>query len=203
MTEDKSSQSPLSDWIRLQADFQARLTNETFRYLRRLQGTIAPVTPGTVVLPEERIELNARAVPGGTFEITLEVKNYQRVHAVAAPGIDPLVSSSGTTWYPDVDFLPEFSLIGPDQTVEFQMRVSVPPNLPAGNYIGVLSLRGLRQQVFRFSVKVSGGYVETRTSRPAAEIHSATQAAKRTKAGRTSQRTAKTKATSLRKAKRS
>jgi hypothetical protein len=202
MTED-NSQNPISEWIRVQADFQARLTNETFRYLRRLQGAVAPVTPGTVVLPEERFDLNARAVPGGTFEITLEVKNYQRVHAVAAPGIDPLVSSSGTTWYPEVDFLPEFSLIGPDQTVEFQVRVSVPPNLPTGNYMGVLSLRGLRQQVFRFSVEVSSGKVESRTSRPAASTRSAAPPAKRAKAGRASQRTAKTKATRLRKAKRS
>jgi hypothetical protein len=202
MTED-NSQNPISEWIRVQADFQARLTNETFRYLRRLQGAVAPVTPGTVVLPEERFDLNARAVPGGTFEITLEVKNYQRVHAVAAPGIDPLVSSSGTTWYPEVNFLPEFSLIGPDQTVEFQVRVSVPPNLPTGNYMGVLSLRGLRQQVFRFSVEVSSGKVESRTSRPAASTRSAAPPAKRAKAGRASQRTAKTKATRLRKAKRS
>jgi hypothetical protein len=202
MTED-NSQNPISEWIRVQADFQARLTNETFRYLRRLQGAVAPVTPGTVVLPEERFDLNARAVPGGTFEITLEVKNYQRVHAVASPGIDPLVSSSGTTWYPEVDFLPEFSLIGPDQTVEFQVRVSVPPNLPTGNYMGVLSLRGLRQQVFRFSVEVSSGKVESRTSRPAASTRSAAPPAKRAKAGRASQRTAKTKAARLRKAKRS
>jgi hypothetical protein len=202
MTED-NSQNPISEWIRVQADFQARLTNETFRYLRRLQGAVAPATPGTVVLPEESFDLNARAVPGGTFEITLEVKNYQRVHAVAAPGIDPLVSSSGTTWYPEVNFLPEFSLIGPDQTVEFQVRVSVPPNLPTGNYMGVLSLRGLRQQVFRFSVEVSSGKVESRTSRPAASTRSAAPPAKRAKAGRASQRTAKTKATRLRKAKRS
>ena len=45
MSDEKSPPNPLSDWLRLQSDFQARLADETLRYLRRLQGAVAPATP--------------------------------------------------------------------------------------------------------------------------------------------------------------
>jgi hypothetical protein len=154
MSQDKNAPNLVSDWIRLQADFQARLTDETFRYLRRLQGAVAPVTPGTVLLPEESTDLKALATPGGVFEITLEVKNDQRVHAAVVPALDPVVSVNGATWYPDVQFSPEFSLVAPEETLKFLIRVSVPPALPEGTYVGALSLRGLRQQAFRLSVDI-------------------------------------------------
>jgi hypothetical protein len=155
-TEDKTPKDLLAEWHRLQVDFQARLTQETFRYLRRLQGAIAPITPGTVLLPEDGTDLTARAEAGGTFEITLDVQNHQRVHSVAAPALDPLVSFSGTTWYPEADFSPEFRLVAPDETVKFVIRVSVPAVLPAGAYTGALSFRGFRQGAFRLSVEVNG-----------------------------------------------
>lgn len=154
MSQDKNPPNPVADWIRLQSDFQARLTDETFRYLRRLQGAVAPVTPGTVLLPEDGPDLKAVATPGGAFEITLEVTNVQRVHAAGVPALDPLVSADGATWYPDVQFSPEFSLVAPEETVKFVIRVAVPQAVPDGTYIGVLSLRGLRQQTYRLSVEV-------------------------------------------------
>ena len=40
--------------MRLQTEFQARLAEETLRYLRRLQGAAAPAAPGTVVMPGRR-----------------------------------------------------------------------------------------------------------------------------------------------------
>jgi len=164
MSKEESPKNPLSDWLHLQADFQARLADETLRYLRRLQGAAAPVTPGTVLVPEDGSELTARTKSGGSFEITLDVKNYQRVHAMAAPALDPMVSSSGITWYPEAEFSPEFSLVAPDESIKFVLRVNVPAILPSGTYIGALSLRGLRQQIFRISVDVSGSKAADRQS---------------------------------------
>ena len=144
----------LSNWLRLQVEFQGRLADETLRYLRRLQGAAAPVTPGTVLLPETSTELRANAVPGESFEVTLEVENLQRVHSIAAPVLDPLVSASGTTWYPEADFSPSFSLVAPESVIKFVVSISVPLSLPLGTYIGALSLRGLRNMVFRLTVVV-------------------------------------------------
>ena len=152
----EKTHDPLSDWLRLQLEFQGKLADETLRYLRRLQGAAAPVTPGTVLLPETGTELRADAVPGGSFEVTLEVENLQRVHSIAAPVLDPMVASSGTTWYPEADFSPAFSLVAPDSMIKFRVRVSVPSSLPPGTYTGALSLRGLRQMAFRLTVVVGG-----------------------------------------------
>lgn len=153
--EDPKPSESLSEWLRLQQDFTARLTDETLRYLRRLQGALAPITPGTVLLPENGSNLDARASPGGSFELTVDIHNYQRVHSVAAPSLDPLVSASGTTWYPAADFTPEFSLVPPDESVKFVVRVSVPETLPSATYVGALTFRGFRQSAFRISVNVA------------------------------------------------
>ena len=152
--QNNAAQNPMSEWLRFQMEFQAKLADETFRYLRRLQGATAPVTPGTVLLPETGTDLNAHAQPGGAFEVTLEIKNYQRVHTVAAPSLEPLVSPSGTTWYPEADFSPAFALIAPDESVNLTIRVSVPAAIPLGTYTGALSLRGLGQPTFRLTVEV-------------------------------------------------
>ena len=55
---------PLSELLRLQSEFQARLADETLRYLRRLQGAFAPAAPGTVVRPDGDGELRAAGRPG-------------------------------------------------------------------------------------------------------------------------------------------
>jgi hypothetical protein len=198
MSQDKNAPNLLSDWIRLQADFQARLTDETFRYLRRLQGAVAPVTPGTVLLPEEGTDLKALATPGGAFEITLEVKNDQRVHAAVVPALDPLVSVNGATWYPDVQFSPEFSLVAPEETLKLLIRVSVPPALPEGTYVGALSLRGLQQQAFRLSVEIHrpGAKPSERRPNPTA----VREGKERTVSGRAAKSSSKTAAKASRKA---
>jgi hypothetical protein len=177
-TED-SSQNPFSEWIRLQMEFQARLADETLRYLRRLQGVWAPVTPGTVLLPESGTELRAEAVPGSSFEVALEVENCQRVYSVAAPVLDPLISSTGTTWYPEADFSPTFALIAPDNTIKFVARVSVPALLPAGTYIGALALRGLRQRAFLLTVSVGSDDTPTTASAPATPTENTTVESKK------------------------
>jgi hypothetical protein len=157
MTEKtEKTQNPLSEWLRMQLEFQGKLADETLRYLRRLQGAAAPVTPGTVLVPETSTELRAEAIPGGSFEVALEVENLQRVHSIAAPVLDPMVASSGTTWYPEADFSPAFALVAPDSVTKFAAKVSVPSSLPPGTYTGALSLRGLRQQVFRLTVAIAG-----------------------------------------------
>ena len=155
MADDKNNpQGPCADWLRVQMNFQARLMDETLRYLRQLQGAVAPVTPGTVLLPERGTELKATTEPGAEFEVALEVHNQQRVHAVAAPVLDPLVSSSGTTWYPEATFTPGFALLAPEQSLKIVVRVSAPSLLPAGSYVGALSLRGFRHTAFRLTVDV-------------------------------------------------
>jgi hypothetical protein len=198
MPENKDAPHPFSDWIRLQTDFQARLTDETFRYLRRLQGAVAPVTPGTVLLPEEGTDLRAVAAPGGTFEITLEVKNDQRVHAASVPALDPLVSATGVTWYPDVRFSPEFSLVAPEATIQFLISVSVPQGLPEATYVGVLSLRGLRQHTFRLSVEIHKP--GAKAAAPRTGQRSGRQAANRTNSARPNRRASGTARKSSRKA---
>jgi hypothetical protein len=181
-------------------DFQARLADETLRYLRRIQGATAPVTPGTVLLPETGTDLSAQAEPGGKFEITLEVKNYQRVHAVAAPALDPFFSPSGTTWYPEADFSPAFSLIAPDEAIKLVVRVSVPAALPAGTYIGALSLRGLGQPVFRLSVRVDD---HREAARDSATKRGPAQPPKQARAPRVDRKPVKKKKEKSRKARKS
>jgi hypothetical protein len=166
MADDKESpQGPFADWMRVQMNFQARLMDETFRYLRQLQGVAAPVTPGTVLLPERGTELKATTEPGADFEVALEVRNQQRVHAVAAPTLDPLVSSSGTTWYPEASFTPGFALLAPDESLTVVVRVSVPSLVPADTYVGALSLRGFRQTAFRLIVEVKSATAPARSRR--------------------------------------
>ena len=72
---------PFADLLRLQTEFQARLGEETIRYLRRLQGALGPASPGTIVLAE-KTPLAAEGVPGGRTELRLELENLQRVHCV-------------------------------------------------------------------------------------------------------------------------
>ena len=54
-------EQPFAEMFRLQTEFQSRLADETLRYLRRLQGSAAPASPGTIVIPENNNELTASA----------------------------------------------------------------------------------------------------------------------------------------------
>lgn len=180
MTGDNNNpQGPLVDWLRLQMNFQARLMDETMRYLRQLQGAAAPVTPGTVLLPERGTELKATTEPGAEFDVTLDVENHQRVHAVAAPALDPLVSSSGTTWYPEATFAPGFALLAPDEKLKIVVHVSTPSVLPVGSYVGALSLRGFRHTAFRLVVEVTA-----KATSPVQSSRRASKARRRKKAKR-------------------
>lgn len=68
-----------AELIRLQTEFQARLAEETLRYLRRLQGAVGPSVPGTVVLADATLQLNATGSPGQSVELRLEVERTASV----------------------------------------------------------------------------------------------------------------------------
>ena len=141
----------------MQAEFQARLADETLRYLRRLQGAAAPTSPGTVVLPDSAAELRATGAPGSTAEVRLEVENLQRVHCMVTPMLSPLVSTSGVTWFPAVDADPATVLLAPQEVGTLTFRLSLPEKLPCDTYKGVLSLQGFRQSGVPVTVTVAAG----------------------------------------------
>jgi len=66
--DSEGSSGPFSELLRLQSDFQARLTEETLRYLRRLQGTLGPTAPGTVVKPASAFDsVRPRSIASNKF----------------------------------------------------------------------------------------------------------------------------------------
>ena len=134
----------LGQLLQLQADFQARMAEETLRYLRRVQGVFEPHTPGTVIQPEQPEALTAAGVPGGRATVSLEVEYRQRVHAVLFPALTPLVGENGTTWYADAETAPSLALLATDEVRTVTVTVSLPAVLPPGSYRGLLVLRGLR-----------------------------------------------------------
>jgi hypothetical protein len=143
-----------AELMRIQAEFQGRLAEETLRYLRRMQGLFEPHAPGTVIQPDQPEALLASAAPGGSATWTLEAENRQRVHTVVSPALTPLVSADGTTWVPDADVAPAVGVLAPDETVRVTVVAAVPEHLPAGDYRGLLVLRGLRSGGVPVSVDV-------------------------------------------------
>jgi hypothetical protein len=152
--------------FRLQADFQARLAEETLRYLRRLQGSMMPAAPGTVVMPSDELELRAIAEPGAKAELAVEVENLQRVHCMVTPQLTPLVSTAGVTWFPATDPATASRLIAPNAMERLAIIVAIPQELPIGEYRGALLLQGFRKN--SLPVVVSVGRTEA-PAPPAAE----------------------------------
>lgn len=152
----------LSELFRLQADFQARLAEETLRYMRRLQGAVVPAAPGTVMMPAEGLELRAQAEPGGRAELSLEIENLQRVHCMVTPQLTPLVSPAGVTWFPEAEMATASRLLPPGAVEKVAIPIVVPPGLPQGEYRGALLLQGFRQSTVPVIVAI-----ETTTDAPA------------------------------------
>jgi hypothetical protein len=140
--------------LRLQTEFQARLAEETIRYLRRLQGAGMPAAPGTVVHPNEAGELHASGHPGDVVTLDLEVENRQRVHSMVTPLIEPLVDASGVTWFPELEPPPGSHLVPPGEVRQLVMPVRVPAELPPGTYRGALVLQGFRDGAVPVAVEV-------------------------------------------------
>jgi len=134
---------PLHDLLRLQADFQARLAEETLRYLRRMQAAVAPPVPGTVLRPDGA-PLEAAGSAGSDVRVEVEIENRQRAHCMVSPTVSPLVTPDGTTWFPDAQIDPPSLLLAPDEVATMAVGLPLPADLPAGTYSGALLLPGFR-----------------------------------------------------------
>jgi hypothetical protein len=135
---------PFADLLRLQTEFQSRLGEETIRYVRRLQGAMGPASPGTVVLTDSATEITATA-DGAMVKLRLELENLQRVHSVVTPQITPLVSETGTTWFPASEAAAAFRILPPGAVESLEIGLDVPKQLPPGTYRGALVLLGFRE----------------------------------------------------------
>ncbi len=143
-----------ADFLRLQAEFQSRLADETMRYLRRLQAAVGPWAPGTVVVPDPGGELHAAGVPGDSVALSLGIENHQEVHCVVTPALTPLMQASGAMWLPDAEPSPPSALLGPGHTTELRVTVALPADLPTGTWRGALLLHGFRGEGVPVRVEV-------------------------------------------------
>jgi hypothetical protein len=160
-----------SELMRLQAEFQSGLAEETILYLRRLQGASAPASPGTVVVPERSRELVTSGQPGTAAEVGVEIENRQRVHCVVSPSLSPQVGSSGVTWFPEAELIPTM-LLAPEEIATLQIKLSIPSEIPAGTYRGALMLRGFSDGAIALTVNVLNG---ARTHRGSAAANAKTR----------------------------
>ena len=146
----------LGELIRLQAEFQTKLAEETMRYLRRVQGAMAPAAPGTVVMAGGDLSLSADGQPGGRATVRLGVENLQRMHCVVTPQLAPLVSATGTTWFPVTEPASISRLLAPGESDTLELVIILPDTLPAGSYRGALILQGFREGAIPVTVTVNG-----------------------------------------------
>ena len=165
---DEPDRNPGAEVFALQQDFQARLADETLRYLRSLRGLLGPASPGTVLRPQPDLVLRADALPGGVGEISFEVENRQEVHVIATPMLTPLVRADGTTWFPDAVAVPASTLVAPAAVGQLRMIVNVPEEADAGQYDGALVLLGMKGAVVQVSFTVTSA-----PSGPGARAHPA------------------------------
>jgi hypothetical protein len=173
---------PLSELLRLQSEFQARLADETLRYLRRLQGAFAPAAPGTVVRPDGDGELRAAGRPGQRVTLRLEAENRQRVHCLVTPMLTPLVARTGTTWFPAADPSPAATLLAPGEVGAVTVELVLPAELPADVYKGALVLQGFREGGVPVTIDASDGAPAQK--RPAATRHKTARSRPRKKTRR-------------------
>jgi hypothetical protein len=170
-----------AELLRLQTEFQTRLTEETLNHLRRLQGATMPVAPATVLMPGGDSELRATGSPGTTTELKLELENRQRVHCVVTPMLSPLVETSGVTWFPTT--APSVLLIAPDEIAQANIALELPAEIPAGVYRGALLLHGFHAGAVAVVIEVSNK----------ASASQAAPAKKNARAARTSKKKASTR----------
>jgi len=180
--------SQFSELLRLQSEFQNRISEETLRYFRRLQGAAAPASPGTVVVPEKERELYSAGSPGEAIETVLEIENRQRVHCMVTPSLSPQVGNSGVTWFPDAEITPAAVLLAPDEVAALRISVAVPSNIPAGTYRGALLLQGLGNGAIGFAVDVVPKGSRNKNPASKASSKASQKAAARSRSARRSSR---------------
>jgi hypothetical protein len=144
-----------SELMRLQADFQTRLADETLRYLRAVQAAFLPRPPGTVTQPTIGMILAATASPGSQAQFALEIENRQRVHTQVTPALTPLVADNGATWFPAAQVEPVSALLAHNDVVEFRFILPVPIELAPGTYRGTLLLQGFRDNGVAIVVEIN------------------------------------------------
>lgn len=132
----------LSQLFKLQTEFSARMTEETIRYLRRLQGISAPAAPETVVLPTDDNIIVGSAPPGGTANLEFELENRQRVHTVVSATLTAMVAASGVTWFPRSEIAPSMLVVAPGETRSLAIAVPIPPEVPVDTYRGAILMPG-------------------------------------------------------------
>jgi hypothetical protein len=140
MGDSSGPEAPFSELVRLQMDFQARLAEETLRYMRRIQASALPITPSTVVRADPS-RPPYKCAAGDAITIAERLENRQRVHAIVTVGLTPLVSDDGTTWFAQTE--PTTAIVPPGEVESVEFRFDVPVELPAGIYRGALLLTGL------------------------------------------------------------
>jgi hypothetical protein len=154
--DDKNGGGALGELIRLQAEFQTKLAEETMRYLRRVQGAMAPAAPGTVVMGGGDLSLSTEGAVGGRATVRLAVENLQRMHCVVTPQLAPLVSATGTTWFPVTEPASMSRLLAPGESDTLELVILLPETLPPGSYRGALILQGFREGAIPVTVTVTG-----------------------------------------------
>jgi hypothetical protein len=142
---EQTTAGPFAELQRLQTELYTRLTEETFRYLRRLQAATAPAVPGTVLMPDTAIELCVSGTPGTAITLYLEVENRQRVHCFVTPMFTPLVAASGAIWFPAPEPSLTSLLLAPEEVAPLSITLPLPANMPSGAYRGALLLQGFRE----------------------------------------------------------
>ena len=163
---DPEPDNQFSEFMRLQTEFYTRLTEETLKYLRRVQAASSPAIPGTVLLPEGDLLIESSGVAGSQVELQLEVENRQRVHCVVTPMLSPLVHGSGATWFPSV-MQQASMLVAPGETETVRVQLALPPKLPDGLFRGALLLQGFRESALPVAIRVERGETHPGTSEQA------------------------------------
>ena len=153
--EEPTGDSAWAQLLRLQSEYQARLAEETMKYLRGLQAAFIPRVPGTIVQPNGA-RLTGSGAAGCSIQLHAEIENRQRVHTPVSPAVTPLVSDDGRTWYPVAELEPVAMLIGPDETSELSITIQLPIELAPGTFRGSLVLQGFLVEGVPIEITVIG-----------------------------------------------
>lgn len=193
--DESQKDSAFSRLIQLQGDFQARLVEETMRYLQRLRGPLSPTAPGTVVRAGGETELHVEGMVGTSVSLSIELENRQRAFTMVMPQISALLAEDGTAWFPEARTSAVGSpggscLVAPRETAEIEVSLTLPPELPPGLYRGALILLGFRNSSVPVSVLAQAPVAGSDKAAPPApkKADARAKAAKKTSAKPTSKK---------------